>query len=101
MACRGTVIEGRTDGPFRLTGELIEQDRDAVDRPRALEMRLDLLGRRAVVDVPDEDTSRVDVLSVLAEVVTLLIQTGLHLPQLGGFLFHLGDPALHGLDLLL
>ena len=78
-----------------MAGELVQQDGDAVDGAAALEMRLDLLGRGGVVDVPDEDAPRVDVLLVLPQVVALLVQRRLHLAKLGCLFFHLCDPPLH------
>lgn len=87
--------------PLGLTGKLVEEDGDTVDGPAALEVRLDLLRRSRIVDVSDKDAPTVDILLVLGELVMLLVQTSLHLAELGGLLFHLGDTALHGRDLLL
>ena len=64
-------------------------------------MGFNLLWRGAVVDIANEDTPGIDILTVLAHVVALLVETGLHLPQLGGFLFHFGHSPLHGFNLFL
>lgn len=78
-----------------MASELIEKDGDTVDRAAALEVCLDLFGGCRVVNVADEDASRVDVLLVLAQVDALLLQRLLHLSQLGRLLFHLRNSALH------
>lgn len=86
----------KSNEPLRMPRKLIQQDRDAVDGAAALEVRLDLLGRGGVVDVTDEDAPGVDVLLVLAQVVAVVVELRLHLAQLGRFLLHLRDAALHG-----
>lgn len=54
-----------------MSSELVQKDRDAVDRPAALKMRLDLLRARTVVDIADEDTPRINVLLALAKMLGL------------------------------
>jgi hypothetical protein len=87
--------------PLGLAGELVQEDGDTIDRSSALEVGLNLLGGSTIVDVPYENASSIDILTIFAELMTLLIETGLHLTKLGGFFLHLSDTALHGLDLLL
>ena len=89
------------NAPFRLTREFIQQDRNAVYRTTALEMRLDLLGRSTVIHISDKNTSRIDLLLVLCQVFRLLIQGGLHLAQFGGFGFHLCYSCFHRGDFFL
>jgi len=81
--------------------ELVQQDGDPVDVAAALEVRLDLLGRGAVVDIAHENAAGVDVLFVLAQVVCLLVQIRLHLAQLRSFCLHLLHAPLHRGDLFL
>ena len=94
-------IPGSAHEPLRLAGEFVQKNSDTIDGSGALEVSLNLLGRSAIVDIPNEDASSINVLTVFAEIMTLLIQVGLHLAKLGGFFLHLGDAALHGLNLLL
>lgn len=77
-----------------MSGELVQEYGDSIDGAACLEVRLDLLGRSAIVHIADEDTSRIDVFSVLAHVLAL-VQGRLHLAQLRCFSLHLGDPPLH------
>lgn len=72
-----------------MTGELVQQYSDTVDAPDALEVCLDLFGARAVVDIANKDTSRVDVFFTLAHFVALEISLALHLAQLLGLFLHL------------
>lgn len=64
-------------------------------------MRLQLLGRRGIVDIADEYAPVVNVLLVLAEVLARLVQRRLHLPELGRLGLHLGHAPLHGRNLFL
>lgn len=85
-----------------MTSEFVEQDRDTVDGPAALEMRLDLFGGCAVVDVANKDAARVNVLFALAPSGSGLALAGLlQLAQPGGFGFHLLYALLHRVDLIL
>ena len=56
-----------------MTGELVQENGDAIYAAAALEMRLDLFRRSAVVDIAHKDAALVDVLSVLAEVMAFAI----------------------------
>ena len=84
-----------------MTGELVEENGDAVDGAAALEVRLDLLGAGAVIDVADENAAGVNVLLVLAQVGALLVQRRLHLAQLGRLGLHLLNALLHRGNVLL
>ena len=53
------------DEPLGVASELVQQDGDPIDGAGTLEMRLNFLGRGAIVDVAHEDAPRVDVLSLL------------------------------------
>jgi hypothetical protein len=77
-----------------MTGELVQQYGNTVDAPDALEVCLDLFWARAVVDVADKDTSRVDVFFALAHLVAFEIGLALHLAQLLGFFLPLSGPPL-------
>lgn len=58
--------------PLWMTRELVQQDRDAIDRSRTgREVCLNLFGRRTVVDVADEDAAGINVLSVFAHAALL------------------------------
>jgi hypothetical protein len=84
-----------------MTCELVQKDGDAIDATAALEMRLDLFWRGAVVDIPNEDTSGVYVLLVFAQFVALTVQASLHFSQLGRFLLHFLYASFHRRDFFL
>ncbi len=87
--------------PLWLSRELVQEYRHSVDGTAALEMRLNLFGRRGVVDVADKDAARVHRLLVVGEAGRLLLQAGLHLPELVCLLFHLSYATLHGRNFFL
>lgn len=81
--------------PFGMSCEFVQKDGDPINGPATLEMGLNFFRRCAVVHVANKDTSCINVLPVLAQVVILLVQGCLHLSQFGSFSFHLRDPPLH------
>jgi hypothetical protein len=52
--------------PFGMSRVFVQKDCDAIDGATALEVVLNLLGRCAVIDIANEDTAGIDVLSTLA-----------------------------------
>lgn len=81
--------------------EFVQQNRYSIYRAAALEVGLNLLWRRAIVDIADKDASRIDVLLVLPKLVALLIQRSLHVAQFLGFGLHLLNALLHCRDFIL
>jgi hypothetical protein len=89
------------NSPLRLPRELIQQYRNPIYRPTALEMGLNLLWRRGIVDIAHKDTPRINLFFILPQTLRLLLQRLLHFAQFGCFGLHLGDPALHRGDFFL
>lgn len=87
----------------------VAEDGDAVHAAAAVEVGLELLGRRAVVDVPHVDRPLVDLLLLLERQRDgrragrgaqrhLFVDFRLHLLQLLGLFFHLFDTSLYRLQ---
>jgi len=90
-----------SDEPLWMPREFVQEDGDTVDGSTTLEMGLDVFGGGHVVDVANEDAARVDIFFIVAELVALLLQRGLHLAESGSLFLHLGHSSLHGGDLVL
>ena len=53
------------DEPLGLARKFVQQDRDAVDGAATLEVGLNLLWGRRVIDVTDKNAAAVDILLIL------------------------------------
>jgi hypothetical protein len=84
-----------------MTGELVQQDGDSIDTPTALEVCLYFLWRCTIIDVTHKYASRIHIFFILAQLMALLVERGLHLAKLCGFGFHFFYAFLHSRNIFL